>query len=105
MQVGPGKDTLPCSVLGCEFPRSLMRHAHIFPKAKRAIMPHFLGMDDVHAGSNGILLAKPVQVSQLLMSPCYIAAMQECPIISASMCDLRSCGLLIYTRQLPVASA
>jgi hypothetical protein len=49
-------------VLGKDLPRNLMCHAHIFSKADRKKMMRWLGLSDVHAGGNGLLLAKPIQV-------------------------------------------
>ena len=57
-------------VLHCELPRAVMCHAHIFPKAKRESMSSWLGTSEVHAGFNGLLLAKPIQVCLIVASRC-----------------------------------
>ncbi len=66
MQVAPDSAQLPCMVLHCELPRTIMCHTHIFPKAKRESMLEWLGVSEVHAGWNGLLLSKSIQVCLLV---------------------------------------
>jgi hypothetical protein len=40
-----------------------MGHAHTYPKAKRMVIGKYLGLSDVQAGHNGLILAKPLQVN------------------------------------------
>ena len=70
MQVAPDSAQLACMVLHCELRRVLMCHAHIFPKAKRESMFDWLGVSEVHAGWNGLLLGKPIRVCLVVASRC-----------------------------------
>lgn len=70
MQVAPDSAQLACMVLHCELRRELMCHAHIFPKAKRELMFDWLGVSEVHAGWNGLLLGKPIKVCLVVANRC-----------------------------------
>ena len=69
-QVDQSSGVLPCFLLGCNLARILICHAHIYPKAKRTVMEKYLGLNDVQAGHNGLLLAKPLQVIPQGYRPC-----------------------------------